>query len=112
MQKISGLKKLLHKKRFCSDFFSIKCFKKNAFFVNNTTFCMSDYCTFVIKLLKIMDMSSNRIRTKEFKPDKNLSHTIQFTSPVQPWSQVYSYSNGMNGQKIRHTGCWSQAKRC
>ena len=55
---------------------------------------MSDYCTFVIKLLKLMDINSNRIRTKEFKPDKNLSHTIQFTSPVQPLSKVYSYSNG------------------
>jgi len=58
-----------------------------------------------------MDKNSNRIRTKEFKPDKNLSHTIQFTSPVLSCSKVYSNSDGMNGQKIRHIGYWSQAKR-
>jgi len=46
-----------------------------------------------------MDKNSNKIRTKEFKPDKNLSHTIQFTSLVLPDSKVYSNSGGKNGQK-------------
>ena len=92
--------------------FFVKCFKKNSFFVNITTFYLSGYRTFVFKINKTMDRNSKRIQTKELKPGKNLSHTIQFTSPVLPHSKVYSNSGGMNGKQIRYTSCWSQAKRC
>ena len=50
--------------------------------------------------------------TKKFKPNKDLSHTIQFTSPVQPENKVYCNNNGSNDLKIRQTGCWTQAIRC
>jgi len=39
----------------------------------------------------------NRNTTKKHKPNKNLSHTIQFTSSVLPWITVYVKLSGKNG---------------
>ena len=50
-----------------------------------------------------------RITTKKLKPSKNLSHTIQFTSPVLPLSKVYSYSCGKNDLNDRDSGICHQA---
>ena len=50
-------------------------------------------------------------KTKKYKPNKNLSHTIQFTSHVQPRFRVYDNINGSNKTENRQTGCWTRAIR-
>ena len=50
--------------------------------------------------------------TKKLNPNKDLSHTIQFTSLVQSRFKVYCNNNVLNDFDIRQTGCWNKAIRC
>ena len=53
----------------------------------------------------------NRTPTKKHKPNKNLSHTIQFTSLILPLNPVYIIINGTNSLCFRYLVSY-EAKRC
>jgi len=50
--------------------------------------------------------------TKKHKPNKSLSHTIQFTSHLLPWLRVYSSLSGKNGFCYWHLVSHCEVIRC